>query len=115
MREFVPETRTNVRERVQPGGRRMTRNMCDEAAFFDGYSLLNRSIHRLDGAPEWPAVCALLPDMRTLKVLDPGCGYGRFCRCAALQGAADGLGVDARRKCSRARRRLMRTHRCRSA
>ena len=76
----------------------MTQNIYDDDAFFEGYSRLNRSIHGLDGAPEWPALRALLPELRTLKVLDLGCGYGWFCRWAALQGAAEVLGVDVSEK-----------------
>lgn len=34
----------------------MTRNLYDDPAFFEGYRRLNRSIHGLDGAPEWPAL-----------------------------------------------------------
>ena len=43
---------------------------------------LPRSIHGLDGAPEWPTLRALLPDLRGLRVLDLGCGFGWFCRFA---------------------------------
>ena len=67
---------------------RMTQNIYDDPAFFDGYSRLNRSVHGLDGATEWPALRAMLPDPRGLRVLDLGCGYGWFCRWAAQQGAA---------------------------
>jgi ubiquinone/menaquinone biosynthesis C-methylase UbiE len=73
---------------------RMTQNIYDDPAFFDGYSRLNRSVHGLDGAPEWPALHAMLPDLRGLRVLDLGCGYGWFCRWAAQQGAAAVEGVD---------------------
>lgn len=72
----------------------MTQNIYDDPAFFEGYSRLNRSVQGLDGAPEWPALRALLPDLRGLRVLDLGCGYGWFCRWAAQQGAAAVEGVD---------------------
>ncbi len=65
----------------------MTQNIYDDPAFFEGYSRLNRSIHGLDGAPEWPALRALLPDLHGRRVLDLGCGYGWFSRWAAGQGA----------------------------
>ncbi|UUZ91779.1 hypothetical protein LJK87_40755 [Paenibacillus sp. P25] len=32
----------------------MTQNIYDNDEFFQGYSQLNRSVHGLDGAPEWP-------------------------------------------------------------
>jgi SAM-dependent methyltransferase len=72
----------------------MTQNIYDNQDFFEGYSRLERSIHGLDGAPEWPALRALLPDVTGLRVLDLGCGYGWFCRWARQHGAAHVLGVD---------------------
>ena len=39
----------------------MTQNIYDTAEFFEGYSQMARSVHGLDGAPEWPALQALLP------------------------------------------------------
>lgn len=72
----------------------MTQNIYDDPTFFEGYSRLNRSVQGLDGAPEWPALRALLPGLRGLRVLDLGCGYGWFCRWAAEQGAAAVEGVD---------------------
>jgi SAM-dependent methyltransferase len=72
----------------------MTQNIYDDEGFFAGYSQLGRSVEGLDGAAEWPALRAMLPDMRGLKVLDLGCGFGWFCRWAREQGAARVLGVD---------------------
>ncbi|WP_175864628.1 class I SAM-dependent methyltransferase [Burkholderia cepacia] len=76
----------------------MTQNIYDDPAFFEGYSRLNRSIHGLDGAPEWPALRALLPDLHGRRVLDLGCGYGWFSRWAAGQGAASVLGIDVSKR-----------------
>lgn len=76
----------------------MTQNIYDDPGFFEGYSRLNRSIHGLDGAPEWPDLRAQLPDLRGRKVVDLGCGYGWFCRWAAENGAADVLGIDVSRR-----------------
>ena len=72
----------------------MTQNIYDNEEFFAGYSRLRRSVEGLDGAPEWPALRALLPDLRGCNVLDLGCGFGWFCRWAAQQGAAHVLGID---------------------
>ncbi len=72
----------------------MTQNIYDDDEFFAGYSRLRRSVEGLDGAPEWPALRALLPDLRGRKVLDLGCGFGWFCRWARQQGAAHVLGID---------------------
>ncbi len=86
----------------------MTQNIYDSPNFFAGYSRLRRSVEGLDGAPEWPALRALLPDLRGLRVLDLGCGFGWFCRWASAGGAARVVGVDIsdnmleRAKCSSA-------------
>lgn len=75
-----------------------TQNIYDDDAFFAGYSRLPRSVQGLDGAPEWPVLRALLPDLRGLRVVDLGCGYGWFCRFAREQGAAEVLGLDVSEK-----------------
>ena len=76
----------------------MTQNIYDNEEFFAGYSRLRRSVEGLDGAPEWPALRALLPGLSGLKVLDLGCGFGWFCRWARQQGAAHVLGIDVSEK-----------------
>lgn len=76
----------------------MTQNIYDDPAFFEGYSRLDRSMRGLAGAPEWPSIEALLPDMRGLRVVDLGCGYGWFCRWARERGAAEVLGIDVSRR-----------------
>jgi len=76
----------------------MTQNIYDDDEFFEGYSRLPRSVDGLDGAPEWPALRAMLPDLTGLRVLDLGCGFGWFCRWARGQGAAQILGIDVSEK-----------------
>jgi len=76
----------------------MTQNIYDNDEFFEGYSRLARSVEGLDGAPEWPALRALLPDLHGLRVLDLGCGFGWFCRWARQAGAARVLGIDVSEK-----------------
>lgn len=76
----------------------MTQNIYDDEEFFAGYSRLRRSVEGLDGAPEWPALQALLPDLSGQNVLDLGCGFGWFCRWARQQGAAHVLGIDVSEK-----------------
>ena len=72
----------------------MAQNIYDKPEFFESYSRLDRSVRGLDGAGEWPAMRALLPDLRGKRVVDLGCGFGWFCRWARQQGAARVLGLD---------------------
>jgi len=82
----------------------VTQNIYDNEAFFEGYSRLSRSVEGLDGAAEWPALQALLPDPSGLRILDLGCGFGWFCRWARQHGAAHVLGLDvSERMLARAR------------
>jgi SAM-dependent methyltransferase len=75
----------------------MTQNIYDDPQFFQAYSQFRRSVLGLEGAPEWPALRALLPPMDGLRVVDLGCGFGWFCRWARGAGAAAVLGVDVSR------------------
>lgn len=72
----------------------MAQNVYDREEFFAGYSALPRSREGLAGAPEWPALRALLPELQEARVLDLGCGFGWFCRHAREQGAARVLGIE---------------------
>ena len=76
----------------------MTQNIYDDPEFFAGYSRLPRSREGLAGAPEWPALRALLPPLRGARVVDLGCGFGWFCRWAREQGAVQALGLDISEK-----------------
>jgi SAM-dependent methyltransferase len=76
----------------------MAQNIYDQPEFFDGYSRMRRSVEGLDGAAEWPAMRALIPELRGLTVVDLGCGFGWFCRWAREQGAAQVLGLDLSEK-----------------
>ncbi|CAN7273631.1 class I SAM-dependent methyltransferase [Mesorhizobium sp. LjRoot246] len=76
----------------------MVQNIYDREDFFAGYSQLGRSVEGLDGAAEWPALRAMLPDVGGLRVADLGCGFGWFCRWAREHGAAQVLGLDLSEK-----------------
>ncbi|MFC7473964.1 class I SAM-dependent methyltransferase [Dankookia sp. GCM10030260] len=72
----------------------MAQNIYDDPTFFAGYSRLRRSVEGLDGAPEWPALRAMLPPLQGLRVVDLGCGFGWACRWMRQAGAATVLGLD---------------------
>ena len=72
----------------------MAQNIYDKSEFFAGYSRLPRSLHGLDGAPEWPAIRALLPSFAGKRIVDLGCGFGWFTRWARAHGAIHVLGLD---------------------
>lgn len=72
----------------------MTRNIYDRPDFFRAYGRLPRSVLGLAGAPEWPAVRRMLPELAGRRIVDLGCGFGWFARFAAEQGAASVLALD---------------------
>ncbi len=76
----------------------MKQSIYDDPAFFAKYSDMERSIHGLEAAGEWPAFCALLPDLRDKRVLDLGCGFGWHCRYARQKQARSVVGVDLSEK-----------------
>lgn len=76
----------------------MAQNIYDNPEFFAGYSRLARQVHGLAGAPEWPAIRALLPDVAGRRIVDLGCGFGWFARWAREQGAVSVLGIDLSEK-----------------
>jgi SAM-dependent methyltransferase len=76
----------------------MTQNIYDNESFFSQYSGLPRSVEGLDGAPEWPTLRTMLPEVSRRRVVDLGCGFGWFCRWARQNGAASVLGLDVSEK-----------------
>lgn len=72
----------------------MPQNIYDDPGFFAGYSRLPRQMLGLAGAPEWPAVRGLIPDLAGRRVVDLGCGFGWASRWMREQGAVSVLGID---------------------
>ncbi|TPN50326.1 class I SAM-dependent methyltransferase [Mesorhizobium sp. B1-1-9] len=72
----------------------MAQNIYDDPNFFSGYSQLPRQVQGLSGAPEWPAIRALLPDLADKRIVDLGCGFGWASRWMREQGATSVLGID---------------------
>ncbi|MBB6670342.1 class I SAM-dependent methyltransferase [Cohnella nanjingensis] len=82
----------------------MQQNKYDDPGFFEKYSQMARSVGGLEAAGEWPALRALLPDLKDKRVLDLGCGYGWHCLYAREQEARSVLGIDlSERMLARAR------------
>lgn len=82
----------------------MAQNIYDDPDFFAGYSRLPRQVLGLDGAPEWPVLSGLFPDLEGKSVADLGCGFGWTARWMREMGAASVLGIDLSEKMiSRAR------------
>ncbi|WP_298872755.1 class I SAM-dependent methyltransferase [uncultured Bradyrhizobium sp.] len=72
----------------------MAQNIYDNPDFFSGYSQLPRQVHGLAGAPEWPALRAMFPDMAGRRAIDLGCGLGWVSRWLRDNGAKTVLGID---------------------
>jgi SAM-dependent methyltransferase len=72
----------------------MAQNIYDNPDFFAGYSQLPRQVDGLEGAPEWPAIRALLPELASKRVADLGCGFGWASRWFRAQSATSVLGFD---------------------
>ncbi len=72
----------------------MSQNIYDDPDFFKEYLKYDRQKLGLVGAPEWPSVQAILPDLKGKRVIDLGCGLGWFCRYAIEYGAKSVLGID---------------------
>ena len=69
-------------------------NVYDDAAFFAGYSTLERFGAGWERAAEHADLLALLPAVDGRRVLDLGCGAGQLSRHLATTGAAEVVGID---------------------
>ncbi|MEK7526547.1 MAG: class I SAM-dependent methyltransferase [Patescibacteria group bacterium] len=76
----------------------MKQNIYDTKTFFTKYSQMNRSVKGLAGAGEWKTLEKMLPDFKSKKVLDLGCGFGWHCQYAIEHGAVSVVGVDISEK-----------------
>jgi SAM-dependent methyltransferase len=76
----------------------MPQNIYDNPDFFNEYIKFPRQVQGLEGAPEWPNIRAILPDLAGKRVIDFGCGFGWFTRFSKENGAASVLGLDVSEK-----------------
>ena len=72
----------------------MAQNIYDNPEFFAGYTQLPRQIIGLAGAPEWPSVAAMMPELVGKRAVDLGCGFGWASRWMRERGVASVLGID---------------------
>src|SRR5260370_10749595 len=72
----------------------MKQNIYDDPRFLEGYRTLPRVGEGLKAAPEFGAFRSMLPELKNLRVLDLGCGYGLLCDYMRQHGAASVVGVD---------------------
>ncbi|RAP74190.1 class I SAM-dependent methyltransferase [Paenibacillus montanisoli] len=72
----------------------MKQNKYDDPDFFAAYNQMPRSVGGLDAAGEWPALRALMPELKDKRLLDLGCGLGWHCRYALQMGAKSVIGID---------------------
>jgi 2-polyprenyl-3-methyl-5-hydroxy-6-metoxy-1,4-benzoquinol methylase len=73
-------------------------NIYDDPDFLAGYMTLDRQVHGLEVAAEWPVLRSMLPELASRSVVDIGGGVGLFSRFAQSEGAASVLGIDVSTK-----------------
>ena len=76
----------------------MKQNIYDNQKFFDGYMELRSNERGFNSAIEEPAVYSLLPSLKGLRILDLGCGFGKFACFCLQKEAAFVLGADISQK-----------------
>ena len=75
----------------------MKQNIYDNPDFFNGYMDLRSNERGFNSAVEEPAVYRLLPSLEGLRVLDLGCGFGKFVSFCLQKGATRVVGTDISR------------------
>ncbi|KAI5925311.1 putative methyltransferase [Camillea tinctor] len=88
------DTLENLHQINQDLIQNMSQNIYDQNEFFEKYIQLGRQVKGLDGAPEWPQIEKMLPDLKGLTILDLGCGLGWFARYAIERGATFVRAID---------------------
>ena len=73
-------------------------NIYDNEIFFEGYKKIRENEMNANNVFEIPALFSLLPDLKNLKVLDLGCGFGEHCKEFVKRGAAKVTGIDISEK-----------------
>ncbi|GIP32108.1 bifunctional 2-polyprenyl-6-hydroxyphenol methylase/3-demethylubiquinol 3-O-methyltransferase UbiG [Paenibacillus sp. J2TS4] len=72
----------------------MKQNIYDDPEFFQMYHKLRQTRVTYNDFIEQPAIKRLLPELKDLKVLDLGCGFGELAKYCVDQGAQSVHGID---------------------
>ena len=73
-------------------------NIFDNEVFFEGYKDLRNREKNANNLFEIPALVSLLPDLKGLRILDLGCGFGEHCKDYIRMGAEKVVGIDISEK-----------------
>ena len=73
-------------------------NIFDNEVFFEGYKDLRNREKNANNLFEIPALFSLLPDLKGLRILDLGCGFGEHCKDYIRMGAEKVVGIDISEK-----------------
>ena len=85
----------------------MKQNIYDNREFFNGYMALRDNEQGFNSTIEEPAIYNLLPSLKGLRILDMGCGFGKFVSFCLEQEARFVLGTDiSQNMISKAKQRI---------
>lgn len=73
-------------------------NIFDNQTFFEGYKKIRENEINANNLFEIPALFSLLPDLKGMKILDLGCGFGEHCKQFIRKGADKVIGIDISEK-----------------
>ena len=73
-------------------------NIFDNEVFFEGYKDLRNREKNANNLFEIPALFSLLPELKGLRILDLGCGFGEHCKDYIRMGAEKVVGIDISEK-----------------
>lgn len=80
----------------------MPQNIYDNDTFFKEYTALRSRRENYNNYLEQPAMAQLLPEIKGLRVIDLGCGFGANCMDFVHRGAAAVTGIDLSKNMLRA-------------
>lgn len=73
-------------------------NIYDNEIFYEGYKKIRDNSANANNLFEIPALFSMMPDLKSKRVLDLGCGFGEHCKRFAENGASKVVGIDISEK-----------------